>query len=232
MGSDGDRISYLAGQGGRELDAAERADLDEVRELLADPTAWSEPTPELEDRVVAAVGSVSGEQAAPTDQLSSLRRRRRFTPTRVALPGAAAVAIPTRAALAAAAAAAIVIVALAFAIYGADDPTTQFALSGTSLQPSAEGSVRVTPDSSGLRIELDATGLPRRDDGRYYQAWLRSDTGDLVPIGTFHDPDDVVLWAGVSLRDYPTLTVTEEETNSDPASSGRRVLVGTADVDA
>jgi hypothetical protein len=226
MSGDDDRISYLAGDEGRELDPTDRADLDELRALLADPAVWGEPATGLEDRVVAAVSSVAGEstaerigspeRAAPEDEVSSYRRRRRFTPTRVALASAAA--------------AAVILVALVFVLNGSDDRATEFALSGTPLRPRAEGSVRVTPEASGLQIELDATGLPRRDRGRYYQAWLKNDAGDLVPIGTFHDPEDVVLWAGVSLRDYPTLTVTEEETNSDPASSGRRVLIGTADV--
>ena len=82
-------------------------------------------------------------------------------------------------------------------------------------------------EQSGLRIELDATGLPRRDNGLFYQAWLRNEAGDLVPIGTFHDGDDVTLWAGVAAEDFPTLTVTEEAADGDQASSGVRVLVGT-----
>jgi hypothetical protein len=36
----------------------------------------------------------------------------------------------------------------------------------------------------------------------------------------------VVLWAGVSPVDHPTITITEESDDGDPASSGRRVLVG------
>lgn len=51
--------------------------------------------------------------------------------------------------------------------------------------------------------------------------------GTLVPIGTFHDGDHVVLWAGVALEQFPTLTVTEEDADGNQASSGRRVLVGT-----
>jgi hypothetical protein len=78
-----------------------------------------------------------------------------------------------------------------------------------------------------LRITLDATGLPRRDGGDFYQAWLRNEDGVLIPIGTFHEADDVVLWAGVSLEDFPTLTVTEETADNDQASSQIRVLVGT-----
>ena len=53
----------------------------------------------------------------------------------------------------------------------------------------------------------------------------------LVPIGTFNEPDDVVLWAGVSPRRFSTLTVTEEQADGDQASSGRRVLVGTIELD-
>ncbi len=49
-----------------------------------------------------------------------------------------------------------------------------------------------------------------------------------VPIGTFDEPAQVTLWAGVSPADFPTLTVTQQQGNGDPASSGRVVLKGTA----
>ena len=49
----------------------------------------------------------------------------------------------------------------------------------------------------------------------------------LVPIGSFNEPNDVVLWAGVSPVMFSTLTVTEELADGDQASSGERVLVGT-----
>jgi hypothetical protein len=52
-------------------------------------------------------------------------------------------------------------------------------------------------------IELDATGLPRLDRGRFYQAWLRNADGVLVPIGTFNEGQKVTLWAGVSPKDFP-----------------------------
>lgn len=58
----------------------------------------------------------------------------------------------------------------------------------------------------------------------FYQAWLKGD-GGLVPIGTFHTGDHVVLWAGVALQDFPTITVTQEEVG-DQSSSGLRVLSG------
>ena len=62
--------------------------------------------------------------------------------------------------------------------------------------------------------------------GFYYQAWVKGDKG-LVPIGTFHTGEgEVTLWSGVPLSQYHTITVTLEEEGGDPASSGKRVLVG------
>jgi hypothetical protein len=48
-----------------------------------------------------------------------------------------------------------------------------------------------------------------------------------VPIGSFSSSDGhVTLWSGVSPVDYPTLTVTIEESDGNQASSGHRVLSG------
>jgi uncharacterized protein len=109
-----------------------------------------------------------------------------------------------------------------------DSESVQLALTATELAPGAEGTADVTPEESGLRIELNATGLPRRDNGEFYQAWLRNDDGQTIPIGTFHDGNDVVLWAGVSLKDYPELTITQETADNNQASSGNKVLGGSA----
>jgi TPR repeat protein len=109
-----------------------------------------------------------------------------------------------------------------------DNDSVEFALTGTERAPGAQGTVEVTPEESGLRIELDATGLPRRDNGNFYQAWLRNDDGQSIPIGTFHNGKDVVLWAGVSLEDYPELTITQEKADDDQASSTLVVLSGSA----
>ena len=38
-----------------------------------------------------------------------------------------------------------------------------------------------------------------------------------------------MLWAGVSPRDFPTLTVTREQADGDQASSGEKVLAGEID---
>ena len=95
--------------------------------------------------------------------------------------------------------------------------------------PEPSGEATLTKTISGWRIELDATGLPRLDGGRFYEAWLRNADGVLVPIGTFNEGEDVTLWAGVSPKDFTTLTVTREQADGDQASSGEKVLVGTVD---
>ena len=101
------------------------------------------------------------------------------------------------------------------------------ALAPTALLPDASGEATLTKTSSGWRIELDATGLPRLENGRYYQAWLRNTAGVLVPIGTFNEGRKVTLWAGVSPTDFTTLSITREGADGDQSSSGEKVLVGT-----
>jgi hypothetical protein len=103
------------------------------------------------------------------------------------------------------------------------------ALAATDLVPGATGAATLTKTSSGWRIELRATGLPRLAGGRYYEAWLRNSAGVLVPIGTFNEGRKVTLWAGVSPRNFTTLTVTRERADGDQASSGAKVLIGTVD---
>ena len=105
----------------------------------------------------------------------------------------------------------------------------QFAMvvNGTSLAPGAHGSATLTKMSSGWQVELSASGLPHLTNGRYYQAWLKNSAGVLVPIGTFNDAVKVTLWSGVPVTQFRTLTVTRQEANGNPASSGQRVLIGT-----
>jgi hypothetical protein len=102
-------------------------------------------------------------------------------------------------------------------------------LSGTELAPDAVGDVTLTKTPGGWKIRLNATGLPRRADGEFYEAWLKDDAGLLVPIGTFNEGHDVTLWSGVGPTTFPTLTVTREAADGDQASSGQVVLMGQAD---
>jgi hypothetical protein len=223
MNSDDERISYLTGDPAGDLDADEQAELDEFRALLADPSLWVEPDNNLEDRIVSAIAAEAQTPVTaqppvasrPPAEVISLDARRR----RIGRIGGVVAAV---------AAAAIVVVALTV-LRQDNEGGTELALQPTQLVPGASGNARVYAESSGLRIELNATGLPRRDGGLYYQAWLRDAAGNLVPIGTFHDGDHVTLWAGVALADFPTLTITEEQADNDQGSSGRRVLLGTVE---
>jgi hypothetical protein len=229
--SEDDRIAYLAGDAVESLTARERAELDEVRALLEDSAMWAQPDPALEERVVAAIGEEA--QARPA---SARERRpafdRRLVPRRPlqAIAGVAA-RIPRRPRYAISAAAAVAAAALIVAFVANNPAPTaqQFAtvVSGTGLAPSAHGSATLTKTSSGWRIELSATGLPRLSNGRYYEAWLKSSTGILVPVGTFNLAKHVTLWSGVPPTGFATLTVTQQKADGNPASSGRGVLSGT-----
>ena len=85
----------------------------------------------------------------------------------------------------------------------------------------------LTKTTSGWRIQLSATGLPRRDGTQFYQAWLKNAAGILVPIGTFNDARKVTLWSGVPVTKFRSLSVTQQVANGNPRSTGRRVLTGT-----
>lgn len=213
--SDDDRIDYLAGGSAGALDPAERADLDDLRALLADPSVWTEPGPGLEDSVAAAVARAAASDG-PSRSVPAATRPRRGRRPRV---------LGAVAGLAAAAAA----VAIAVIVSGGSHPTQyQAALAGTAIAPAATAQVTLTQTVSGWRITLQGRGLPRLDNGYYYEAWLKNAAGILVPVGTFNQPNNVTLWAGVPPTQYPTITITRQQADGNPASSGQRVLVGVA----
>lgn len=124
----------------------------------------------------------------------------------------------------------VVVLAIGLRVVGSGTSGQRFhaALAPTPLALGAGGEVTLTKTTSGWRINLDATGLPRRDGALFYEAWLRNPAGVLVPIGTFNEGHKVTLWAGVSPKEYRTLTITRERADGDQSSSGEKVLVGTA----
>ena len=138
---------------------------------------------------------------------------------------------PRRLLVITASATAVLTVAIGLSVFRTDGSPEQFraVLAPTALVPDASGDATLTKTSSGWRIELDATELPRLENGRYYQAWLRNTAGVLVPIGTFNEGRRVTLWAGVSPKNFTTLTVTRERADGDQTSSGEKVLVGRVD---
>jgi len=193
--------------------------------LEAEVSASSELADRLaEQQLAVALARSAAEEVRAPDELrarieAQQRPRSTRTPRRFALVGAAT------------AAALVVAVGIGVAVLGSGSSaeTLHAALAPTDLAPAATGSATLTKTSSGWRIELDATGLPRLEGDRFYQAWLRDAAGELVPVGTFNEGVDVTLWSGVSPKTFTTLTVTRERNDGDQASSGEKVLVGTVD---
>lgn len=231
--TDEERISYLAGEyagAPGSLDPADAAELDELRALLADAAMWEVPDQHLENTVVAAVTSAASRATGDerSDPAASARRaaggqrvrraQRRSRRSVVAWAGGAA----------AAAAIAVVIAIGVTSGTGTHATTFSAALSGTALAPGATGQATLTQTTAGWHVTLHVSGLPRLDNGRFYQAWLKNAAGILVPIGTFNQSGDITLWSGVPPTQYPTITVTRQQANGNPASSGQRVLVGYA----
>jgi hypothetical protein len=221
--SDDDVLAYLLGDTDITPATHDSARLEHTRELLGQPTLWVEPSPDLEHRVIAAVTAAAAKPspgAALVDQdgaqvipVGRGRRPRWIRNTVLAVAASVLLAVG---------------VAIATDTSSHPSRSMQYAasLSGTPLAPGVSGSVTLTQTSSGWRIHLTATGLPRRDNGNYYQGWLKNATGTLIPIGTFNEATDVTLWAGVPPSDYPTITVTKQQANSGPVSSGQKVLTG------
>jgi len=220
---------------------ATTAVLDALGPSLRDRAVWSEPPASLGDSIVAAiaaeregpgsggVGERSGGPAQPmiddhvvtspappaTADLDVQRRRRR--------PGR------WLGAVAAAALALAIGAGLLLTREGDEQPGDQLAITGTDLAPDASATAVVDDTGAGVAIRLDLRGLEPAPEGQYYQGWLRNAEGELVSIGTFHMRDGdatITLWAGVEVKDYPTLTVTLQTEDEGTGSSGQVVLRG------
>jgi hypothetical protein len=220
----------------------ELALLTDVDALLADPAMWGSPSAEVEDQVVAVITAeragataplVAGSSAAPAavTDLSARRARRRrgWSLAGAALAGAAAAALITGI-VTSRDDAGTADRAPGAASTGA--PPQQLTLTGTDLAPGVAGSATLTAHPSGVEIQLDVPGLPSRDGGDFYQVWVKTCDGSLlVPAGSFHDLDDAIGWVGVSMTDFPVVTVTQESATGgkDPlqGSSGLIVASGT-----
>lgn len=183
----------------------------EIAALLADPSLWLEPGQPLEDRVVAGI-------TEERRVVVPIGRARRAWPGRLAA-----------AALGAAAAAAVVLIAVPRDEDSQAD--ARIDIVGTDLAPGVRGNAGITELTSGVRIDFSVKGLPRRDGDEFYQGWLKNCAGTaLIPIGTYHELDDATGWAGVSIDDYPVLTVTREQVappkDAAQGTSGEIVVSG------
>lgn len=214
--SNKEREALIADGSDGALEPDEAADVALLADLLADPSTWAEPNPDLEDAVVRAVEEAGPRPTTSATPRTTISQRKRVSyRRRIAWSAVAAVA-----------AVALVLAAVTTTRSGTRvDYTAQ--LGGTELAQGASASGDVTRNKAGYRITLDAHGLPELAGDEYYQAWLKNAEGTLVPIGTFSSSDGrVTLWSGVDPSDFPTMTVTIEATDNDQSSSGRRVLQG------
>tara|TARA_R110002110_G_scaffold385096_1_gene596675 strand:- start:91 stop:813 length:723 start_codon:yes stop_codon:yes gene_type:complete len=176
--------------------------------LLGDPTMWDSPGDDLSDRVVSAISSESVHAPATYAAPSGSQGRRSWV--RPALLGAAAAIAFLFGGL-----------VLLSGLSGVEDVDSFSAeLVPTGLTDDQSGAITVTSFDSGLRIELDAASLPRRDNGSFYAGWLTTLDGDLFPVGTFHDGVEVTLWAGVELERVEMFTITLE-TAAGPGNAGQ-----------
>ena len=208
-----ERERLIADAHGGSLDSREAAELPLLADVLADSSTWSEPGPELEDAVVRAVADADATTAKRPTHVARRQAKSRRWP-RVLVSVAAAAVIAT-------------VVATVLVTRGGTSPDFEARLSATGSAPGAHADADITRNDAGFEIELYPEGLPTLRGGEFYQAWLKSSAGALVPVGTFSSSDGrVTLWSGVSPKDFPTLTVTIEAPDNDQTSSGRRVLTG------
>lgn len=198
-----------------EPDAAELSALDQ---LLARGDVWDEPPAGLEDAVVA---SIAAEPHPPV----ALDDRRAGRDARTTMPwwlGAAAV---------------VALVVAGVALIGRDSTQpsrgdVEIAMRGTDAAPAASATVRLASTPAGLKILLDAEGLPGAPEGYYYEAWV-SDGTTLVSAGTFHlrrGDNEIELWAGVVDPRFDTISVTLEPIDGAADSSGDVRLRGEYDL--
>ncbi len=171
--------------------------LETSRQVLEDQSFWVEPSPTLEDRVVAMIGETPQPVAPP--------RPRRWLWT---LGGGAAAAL------------------VAIAVWAgmpSTAPDWEVAIPGTSEAPDASGVVRGWNEWNGTRVVLDIEGLPPAPDGSLYEFWFSRDELH-ISAGTFAAPDSVELWVGVSRADFPRLWITLEPVDEDESPSGNNMM--------
>lgn len=201
------------------LDEPSDDDIAALAALLARAEAWDEPPRDLEDAVVAAIGAEAGAQAGEASParppvLADRRAQPRWSTSRI---------------LAAAAAIAVVVAGVVAITGGGDDGGgVTFALEGTDASPGASADVVLSATPAGMKILLDAEGLPGAPDGYMYEAWVGDGTIG-ISAGTFHlrgGDGPIELWAGVTDPSFVRLWVTLEPIDADTSSSGDARLRG------
>ena len=182
-----------------------RAEVDEMASLpsLLDAVPAAELPAHLREVTLAAALAAGRREPPATDgrlasaggalisNLHERRSRRHGRHTRWSRP-----------AMVAAAAAAVLLAVVSLNRPDTSQTTTEIALASTP------GTVKVEREPSGWRIDLNIE-LPRRADGRHYEAFLAGPPGR-VSVGTFNEGDDVTLWAGVPPSTFRDFVIVEQ----------------------
>jgi hypothetical protein len=234
------------GERARESSLDEATGAEGVRRLLADDATWADVPSGGADALLAAIRAEQPRQGTPPSGAwggpgSSGRASR--VPPRWSRPaqgtghvppaGAAGWDTRRRTLVAVAAVALLVLGVLGGMVVRGDDERPhgdqEVALAGSELQPDASGHAELRETGTGVEVWLTVDGLPPAEPGTYYQGWVKGERGS-VTIGTFHmregDDEPVILWSGVELDDYRTITVTLQQEGGGAESSGVVVLSG------
>jgi hypothetical protein len=201
----------------------ELAGLQEVAELLALAPPAAEPPPDLEARALGAVRRAAAEDAAGAGMPPPARPRAPRLRAWAPRLGAAALAVAA--------------IAGAFVLGGRvldDGPAGAREISAVLRAPGGGGtaSVEVTRTGIGRVVELSSDDLPILPKGELYEVWFvgpddRPGSPERISAGTFHPDEDgrsdVTLAAAVDPARYPTIVVTAEPGDGDPAP-GREVM--------
>jgi hypothetical protein len=188
-----------------------------ISRWLARAATWDSPPDELEGSVLAAI---SAEQDNLPISLEAARRRRVTGTLPRWLTAAAIVAVV---------AAGVAVVGKALSSDGPEGAApVEISMAGTELAPAATAVATLSATPAGLKILLDAEGLPGAAPDEMYEAWVGDGT-IRVSAGTFHlrgGDDPIELWAGVVEPGFHLLTVTREPVDGVAESSGQIVLRG------
>lgn len=173
---------------------------------LDQPEIWAEPPAGLESDLMA---TVAGEQETPVPQrdLTVLESAQPERPRWVAPAAIAAAVIAVVAAL----------------TLRPTSPDWEVALGATPEAGRVEAVVLGWNEPSGTRVELDISGLGAAPEGFIYELWF-SNGANHVSAGTFQNPADVTLWAGVSRRDFPRVWITLEPLDDGDPGPGVNLL--------
>jgi hypothetical protein len=204
-----------------------RATID-VGELESpDPVVWHRIAQELHlsgaepqlDQAAApeAMSPEASSTAAVSTKAKSRARDRRFTRPRVLWSLAAAVALLAGVGLG----------GWALGQRSALAPVAEAALAPFPDHPGAEGSAQVEQKGDGeqvVRVTLDASPTP----GTYREVWLiTADASALISLGVLDGSEGTFpIPAGVDVRTYVLVDISQEPIDGDPTHSGDSIVRG------